>query len=73
MLRRNEEEEIDTQVLITDWDQELGEDDLDYVDDLDFEEIEDEEEDENMGHKLVTSNPEMDWDWDYFFNEKYFE
>lgn len=40
---------------------------------LEFEDIEDEEEDENMWHRLVTSNPDIDWDWDYFFNEKYFE
>ena len=38
-----------------------------------FEEIEKEEEEDNLWHRLVTSNPDADGDWDYFFNERYFE
>ncbi|EKE28427.1 MAG: hypothetical protein ACD_3C00060G0007 [uncultured bacterium (gcode 4)] len=44
---------------------------LDIIDDL--EHVEKEEEEDNMWHRLLTSNPENDWDSDYFFNERYFE
>lgn len=56
------------EITQNDDDMEMADDELEL-----FEEIEKEEEDEIMWHRLITSNPDMDWDGDYFFNEKYYE
>lgn len=51
-----------------DWDE--AEVELWLIEDIDV--LVEKEQEEFMGNRLITSNPDNDWE-DNFFNEKYFE